>query len=221
MNVCLIITAGGRGKRFGSDLPKQFHKLSEVPLIIRTINAFADITDIKSMVITTPSEHLKLAEEIITEYMPNKPFCIIEGGNERQDSVYNALKSEYAQKSDMVIIHDSVRPFVSVNLIKKLINAAREIGGAIPSLNLKDTVRELKSDGSAVTLDRTKLRVIQTPQIFRTNLLIKAYENALSNNFYSTDDAALFEYSGLDFVMLEGDSENIKITNQDDLEFAE
>jgi len=221
MNSCLIITAGGTGSRFKSDLPKQFHEIEGIPIIIRTINAFSDIAEIKSIVITVPENYHDLTEDLLKDYKITTKYNVIPGGKERQDSVYNALRTKEAKSSDIVIIHDAVRPFVSTGLIRKLMDAAVEIGGAVPVLRPKDTIRELRIDGSINTLSRENLYAAQTPQVFKTSLILEAFSNAYKDSFRSTDDAALFEYSGFDMILMDGEEDNIKITTLRDMKISE
>ena len=218
---CLIIPAGGSGKRFGSQLPKQFHKLDGIPIIIRTITAFNAIDSIDSIVIPAPANHVETLNSLFEEYKSPKQVKIIEGGKERQDSVFKALKTDEATKSDLVLIHDAVRPFVTANLINKLINIAFVAGGAVPALIPKETIRGIEPDGKYKTLQRDKLRSIQTPQVFRSELLIEAFTRAGKEKFLSTDDAAVFEFAGFDYMIIEGEEHNLKITSPTDFLTAE
>ncbi len=217
MNSCLIIPAGGIGKRFGSVKPKQFHNLEGIPIIIRTIASFDNINTIKSIVIPAPAAHIEELQALINDYKMNKKIVIINGGKERQDSVHNALQTKEAAESELVLIHDAVRPFVSESLILKLIDFANRTGGAIPALMPKETIREIMPGGSYRTPERRLLRSIQTPQVFRTKLLLAAFAKAIEDKYISTDDAALFEYAGYNYLMIEGEERNIKITSADDL----
>jgi 2-C-methyl-D-erythritol 4-phosphate cytidylyltransferase len=221
MNNCLIIPAGGTGKRFGSQLPKQFHKLNDIPVIIRTINAFNEIDSINTILIPVPEQYIDTLNSLIKQYKCSKPVKILIGGAERQDSVYNALQTEEAQSSDLVLIHDAVRPFVGRSLIEKLISVAAVAGGAVPAMKLKETIREIRTDGKYNTLERKNLRSIQTPQVFRSGLLLEAFSKAKEEAYLSTDDAALFEYAGFDYVLVEGEEHNIKITSPEDFLTAE
>ena len=217
----LIIPAGGTGERFGSELPKQFHILKNKPIIIRTIEAFSEITSIENIVIPTPKEHITTLNSIIKEYNITKKIKIIEGGKERQDSVLNALGTEEVAGSDLVLIHDAVRPLISKTLIEKLIKIAEVSGGAVPALIPCETIRKINSDGSYNTLQRNTLRSIQTPQVFKTKLITDAYAKAINAGFVSTDDAAVFEFANYEYLIINGEEENIKITTPKDLLTAE
>ena len=221
MNNCLIIPAGGTGQRFGSTLPKQFHLLDGIPLIIRTLKAFENIASINSIVISAHKDYIDELNSIIGTSQISKQTTIIEGGATRQDSVYNALITDAAQSSELVLIHDAVRPFVNMETVNKLIAVAKETGGAVPALKPKETVRKIIAGGKYITLEREKIRIIQTPQVFKTRLITQAFEKALRDKFYSTDDAAVFELYGYDYLIVDGDEENIKITTQKDFALAE
>ncbi len=221
MNCCLIIPAGGSGKRFGDEKPKQFHLLGGVPLIIRTIKAFENIDSIKSVVVAVNDKYYDELSSLADKYQISKNLSIVRGGTERQYSVYNALQTESASSSDLVLIHDAVRPFIATETIEKLIAFAAETGGAVPAIMPKDTVRELLPSGAYKTLPRERLRLIQTPQVFRTDLILKAFAKAKQDNFISTDDAAVFEYYGYDYIIAGGDENNFKITTKTDFELAE
>ena len=220
MSNSLIIPAGGSGTRFGSQLPKQFHLLNDKPVIIRTIEAFKDIDSIENIIIPIPEGYINTLNSYIKKYKVAKNVRVIPGGKERQDSVWNALNTKEAISSDYVLIHDAVRPLVSKQLINKLIETAQITGGAVPGLTPKETIREIMPDGTYSTLDRSRLKSIQTPQVFKTELFKQAFEKAKAAGYYSTDDAALFEFAGYDYLIIEGEEKNIKITKEKDLLIA-
>jgi len=221
INSCLILPAGGLGKRFGHELPKQFHLLAGKPLIILTIDAFIGISNIKIIIVPVQNDFKAYFAELLDEYNLTERVIVLEGGNERQDSVYNALKAKEAMDSDIILIHDAVRPFVSKGLINRLTSVAAEIGGAVPGLEPKETIRAIDRDMSYSTPDRKRLRSIQTPQVFRTKLIIEAYQKSYKDNFRATDDASLFEHCGFEYLIVEGEERNLKITTAMDFMLAE
>lgn len=221
INCCLILPAGGLGKRFGHELPKQFHLLSGKPLIIHTIEAFVDIDVIKKIIVPIHRDFRLYFAELVSEYNLSDRVVVLEGGSERQDSVYNALQVKEAIDSEIILIHDSVRPFVSKALINSLIEVALEIGGAVPGLEPKETIRAIDDDGNYSTPDRGRLRNIQTPQVFRSKLIIEAYRKAKSDKVRATDDGSLFEHCGFDYLIVEGEERNLKITTAMDFAIAE
>lgn len=221
INSCLILPAGGSGKRFGHELPKQFHLLAGKPLIIRTVETFVGIDGIKSIIVPVHHEYNAYFKKLVAEYDMTDKVCVLDGGDERQDSVYNALQTKEARDSEVILIHDAVRPFVSKELIERLINLALEIGGAVPGLEPKETIRAIEGDMSYSTPDRVRLRSIQTPQVFRRELIVEAYRKAYIDKFRATDDASLFEYCGFEYLIVEGEERNLKITTALDFTLAE
>ena len=221
MNACLIVPAGGLGKRFGSALPKQFEIIGDYPIIIHTLKAFETISEISRIYIPVHSDWLDYLQKMLNDYPVNKDIRLLEGGEERQDSVYNALLMPEIDDFDFILVHDAVRPFVSENLILKLLETALISGSAVPFTVPKDTIRKENIDLTYSIIDRGKLRSIQTPQVFKTKLIKKAYDDAMNSNFYSTDDAALIEALGYQPTLILGEEINIKITTKTDKIIAE
>ena len=221
MNACLIVPAGGLGKRFGSALPKQFEIIGDYPIIIHTLKAFETISEISRIYIPVHSDWLDYLQKMLKDYPVNKDIRLLEGGEERQDSVYNALRMPEIVDFDFILVHDAVRPFVSENLILKLLGTALISGSAVPYTVPKDTIRKENIDLTYSIIDRGKLRAIQTPQVFKTKLIKKAYDDAMNSNFYSTDDAALIEALGYQPTLILGEEINIKITTKTDKIIAE
>ena len=221
MNACLIVPAGGLGKRFGSALPKQFEIIGDYPIIIHTLKAFETITEIHRIYIPVHSNWLDYLQQMLKNSPVKKDIRMLEGGEERQDSVYNALRLPEIDDFDFTLVHDAVRPFVSENLILKLLETALISGSAVPFTVPKDTIRKENIDLTYSIIDRGKLRAIQTPQVFKTKLLKKAYDAAMIANFYSTDDAALIEAFGYLPSLVLGEEINIKITTKTDKIIAE
>ena len=234
MGVCLIIPAGGNGQRFGGGLPKQFQLLNDVPIIIKSIRAFENVPGIDTVIISTMPHWISYTFDILKKFPVKLKVRIVNSGSQRQDSVHNALRSDDAQNSDIILIHDAVRPFPSVELIKKIIRTAKVDGAAIPGMIPKDTIKTIKINKvqeftkpvpDAVnhvmeTVNRNNLRSIQTPQGFRRDIINSAYEKAMKNKFYATDDASLCEYAGFPVTIVEGDDNNIKITTQLDYKLS-
>jgi 2-C-methyl-D-erythritol 4-phosphate cytidylyltransferase len=221
MKAALIIPSGGIGKRYGTPNPKQFELISGIPIIIRTLNCFKEVNEIKKIYIPVHADWIEHLDKLIVEHRIEKTIEILQGGPERQDSVFNALKLINPDEYDIVLVHDAVRPFVSKRLITDLIKTAREAGCAISYTKPKDTIRLKTEDNKYTIIDRDKLHSVQTPQVFRTDILQRSYENAKSSSYISTDDAALAEFSGYNPVLIEGDEYNIKITTPFDRTIAE
>ncbi len=215
----VIIPAGGVGNRFGADKPKQFTDLAGIPIIIHTLKQFW-ICD--NIIISSHPEWIDHLKDLIFEHSIPNVKAIVKGGATRQESVYNALCHEIAEESDVILVHDAVRPFAGKEMIQSIMLNAIEYGAAIPGLTPKDTIKEINSEYLInKTIDRDTLKMVQTPQGFRQSLVKKAYENALNNNFIGTDSASLVEYLGHSVKVLDGEETNIKITTPLDMVLAD
>lgn len=223
-----IVPAAGLSKRFGQGLNKPFLKLGGKPLLIWPLDIMEAIPAIKEIIPVLKKEDMEHAREIFKRYRITKINKIAAGGKERQDSVYNGLKL-IEEKNSIVIIHDGVRPFIEKNLIEKAIQEFLEadkereknIDGLIFAVPPKDTIKDAKNEIIKKTLKRDSLWAVQTPQIFHYKTIFSAYNKAIKNGFYSTDDAALVERLGGKIKIIMGSYENIKITTPEDLQFAE
>ncbi|HHV83369.1 MAG TPA: 2-C-methyl-D-erythritol 4-phosphate cytidylyltransferase [Tepidanaerobacter syntrophicus] len=221
MQVCAVIAAGGQGKRMNSNVSKQFLTIKGHPILYYTLNKFEKMKILNEIILVVPPADVKYTKEQIIKKYGFKKTIIVEGGKERQDSVYNGLKA-LPKDADIVVIHDGVRPFIPVKIIENSIEAAAEcdaVGVAVP---VKDTIKVV-DDKSVVktTPDRKALWAIQTPQTFKYDVIMKAYEKAMEDGFYGTDDTVLVERMGLPVKIIEGSYENIKITTPEDIIFAE
>lgn len=221
MHVSALIAAGGRGRRMNSSISKQFLFVKGYPILYYTLKTFELMDCFDEIVMVAGKQDMDYTrEQIINQYRFEK-IRMIEGGLERQDSVYNGLR-ELSPQTDIVVIHDGVRPFVTKEIIKKSIEAAKRykaIGVAVP---VKDTIKVV-GDGNIIkqTPNRKELWAMQTPQTFKYDLILKAHEEARKDNFFGTDDAMLVERLGLPVRIIEGAYENIKITTPEDIIIAE
>ena len=219
--VIAIIPAAGSGTRLEGRIKKQFLPLKGKPIIIHTLQRFEHCADVDEIVVAVPESDIVEIEQLISRYRVHKVSKAIIGGQKRQDSVYQALKRISARDSDILIVHDGVRPFVETKKISQVIKACKEFDAAVLAVQPKDTIRRSSGGGFFdQTLDRTALWLVQTPQAFRAKLLMKAFEKAYKDKFYSTDEAALVERLGVKVRIVEGSYDNIKITTQEDLEFG-
>lgn len=218
MKTEVVAVAAGFGKRFGSP-DKVFIKLNGKPIFIWSLHVFEKVEEITGIWLVTRAEMIEKAKEICSSFSIRKIRRIIEGGTERQDSVYNALKV-MPDDTDIVLIHDAARPFLGKELIKRLLNALKpDIDGVIPLIPLTDTIKWIKKDNViGGTLNRESLKAVQTPQAFWYKKLIHAYNKAYNEKFYGTDDASLIEKYGGSVIGVDGDEKNIKITKKQDLE---
>jgi 2-C-methyl-D-erythritol 4-phosphate cytidylyltransferase len=217
MKCVLIIPAAGTGSRFSSKIPKQFIKLNGKEIIIHTIEKFAKLKEIDSIVIACRKDYFKKIIRLLLINGITKPAKIVVGGRERHDSVYNALLNCGCEKGDFVLIHDSVRPFVSVRLVKRLIHEAIKFKAVIPVIPLSDTIKEVKDEFIIKTVSREKLYRAQTPQAFEYSLLLRAFRKAGKTKFTGTDEAAVVEQSKIKVKVIQGELTNIKITQKSDL----
>ncbi len=221
MKNVVIIPAAGSGKRFGGELPKQFVELSGIPVIIRTLQRFDDCSEITAIIIAINSELKDLLTEQIDKFAIKKEILFADGGVQRQDSVFNALQTSAAQSSDIILVHDAVRPFIDGDFIRKIIKLSEEFGAVVPALIPKETLKIADSENFVLsTPDRSKLFSIQTPQGFRSEILIKSYNTTIKGTEIFTDDASVAESAGYKVKITEGMEENIKITSPFDFEIA-
>ena len=219
MTCAALITAGGIGRRMGSSIPKQYLRLGGTPILARTIMAFQAHPSIDCIAVTVPSGEDDFCRTSIVEaYQLEKVERIVIGGVTRQESVYNGLRE--LLDSDIVAIHDGVRPLVTDEVITKTIEVARSAGAAVACVPVRETVKR-KAGSHLQTISRTGLWLAHTPQTFRTSLIVEAHEQAAAEGFDGTDDAVLVERLGLPVEIVEDSPENIKITTPADLEQAE
>lgn len=222
MKCNVIIPAAGTGKRFGASLPKQFVELGGIPIIIRTIKAFEKVDEVEGIVVSVHNEWYKHLQELLEKYDVKKVKEITIGGIRRQDSVANAIFTKSVEDSDVVLVHDAVRPFVSPELIKRVIETADEDGAVIPVIKSKDTIKEISAKGVIKkTFDRSKLGLVQTPQGYWLDVLQNAFQKAQIAGFQGTDSSSLVEFNGYNVSAIEGDDSNIKITTPYDFKMGE
>jgi len=221
MHISAIIAAGGQGRRMNSSISKQFINIKGHPILYYTLNKFEKMDAINSIILVTGSGDIDYTRENIINRYRFKKIQIVSGGKERQDSVYNGLR-KISPQTDIVVIHDGVRPFVPVKIIENSIASAakfKAVGVAVP---VKDTIKVVDSNNIIQsTPDRNTLWAMQTPQTFNYDIIMRAYEKAMSEGFYGTDDTVLVERLGVPVKIIEGAYENIKITTPEDIILAE
>jgi 2-C-methyl-D-erythritol 4-phosphate cytidylyltransferase len=221
MRTIAIIPAGGKGVRSGNATPKQFIMVKGKELIVYTLEIFQKNELVDEIIISTETAHIKLVNDLRKKYGLSKISNVVEGGNTRQDSVYNALKSiDDASDDDLITVHDAVRPLLPQNILTNAIITAKQIGNALVCIKAKDTLVE----GSKVVekyLDRDDVSYVQTPQIFTYSVLMKAMENANRNDFTGTDESMLVKQIGEKVNIVEGSVFNFKVTTADDIEMFE
>lgn len=212
-----IIVAGGNGRRMLSETPKQFLLLAGKPVLLHSLEVFAAAVPDLEIILVLPETHIVTWEEILVQYDVNLSHTIIPGGETRFLSVQNGIRC--ITLPGLVAVHDGVRPLVSREGIIRLFDDAEKNGSAVPVIPVSDTVRQTEGEYSHV-IDRNNLRLVQTPEIFHSEVLIQAYETPESDSY--TDVASVIESTGFGGIHLsEGEAENIKITQPVDLLLAE
>lgn len=213
MQKVAVIVAGGKGLRMNSEMPKQFLRLQNKPILIHTIEKFIHFDNV---IIVLPKEETTVWKEICKKYKFTIPHKVTEGGATRFQSVKNGL--EEVDNNSVVAIHDGVRPLVSENLINSLVKEVRQGIGVIPVIPVTDSIRKVEEDLS-IYIDRSNLFKVQTPQCFLSSEIKEAYSQNYSELF--TDDASVFETKGGQINTLLGEEKNLKITTDEDLKIAD
>lgn len=213
-----IIVAGGKGLRMGGDIPKQFLPIGGKPVLMRTIEVFRQAYPDIHIILVLPTSQQEYWQQLCKEYSFTAPFQIANGGETRFHSVSNGLKLISDEAEGVVGVHDGVRPFVTVETICRCYDEAVEWGAVVPVVPVVETVRQLREDGTSVTVPRDAYKLVQTPQTFRISLLKEAYRQLYIPSF--TDDASVVEAFGKPVHLVEGNRENIKITTPADIRFV-
>lgn len=227
-----IILAGGKGLRMGSDIPKQFLPIGGVPILMRTIQRFRDYSEDLHIILVLPKEQHDYWDQLCHEYGFDVDYDVTEGGPTRFHSIVNGLRLVPDEAQGVVSVHDGVRPFPSVEVIRDCYETARKTGTAVPVIPVVETVRHLGkapetgilADSSlhslgSTTVPRDEYRLVQTPQAFDIQLHKEAYRQPYNVGF--TDDASVVEAMGHAITLVEGNRENIKITTPFDITVAE
>jgi 2-C-methyl-D-erythritol 4-phosphate cytidylyltransferase len=218
MKADAIIVSAGKGQRFMEGKKKQFHLLAGKPILAHTLDKFETCPLIRSILLVVSEEDMDYSmKEIIEKYLYRKISQVVPGGKRRQDSVKNGIDA-LSKDTEVVVIHDGVRPFVTKAMIEESIHSAIRFGAVVVAMPVKDTVKIAHPDGTVLkTLDRESLWQIQTPQAFQAHLIKTAYYKATEEGFIGTDDASLVERLGAKVHILPGSYTNIKITTTEDL----
>lgn len=219
MHKYAIIVAGGKGERMGESIPKQFLTLNGKPILMHTIEKFLSTFPEIKIIIALPENQFDYWEELCVKYQfVNIPHHLVKGGQTRFQSVKNALG--IIKNEGIVGIHDGVRPLVSEAVISSCYRAAETHGNAIPVVELADSLRFVsKQEGTNKAVPRSCYKIVQTPQCFKSELILRAYEQEENASF--TDDASVLEKIGETIHLVEGNRDNVKITTKEDLVYAE
>ncbi|MEN9406621.1 MAG: hypothetical protein RLZ12_905 [Bacillota bacterium] len=216
MTLDIIVPAAGVGTRFSRCEPKQFIDLVGKPLLVHTLCIFEQIEHIKEIIVVIKQEYRSLIYDYIKKYNLRNNIKVVIGGKSRQESVYKGLS---ASSADRILVHDAVRPLVSVKAIRRVIKALEKRRAVTMGLPVRETVKVVDAEYLRVvkTLDRKQMWLAQTPQGFWREELLKAHFIAQKQGFFATDDVALIEAMGVDVDLIEGEARNIKITSPEDL----
>ena len=222
MRTTAIVPAAGSGSRMNRTISKQYLSLGGKPILVRTLELLAQSSLIDALLVVVPESDVDAVRtEILAPWNLKKVASILAGGRERQDSVRAGIEALDGD-TDIVVIHDAVRPFASADLIERCILAGRQDGAATAGVPVKDTVKEVGLEGLVLrTCDRSVLWLTQTPQVFRRDIIEEAHRAAVRDGCRATDDTALVERLGFPVRMVPGDYGNIKITTPEDLAIAE
>ena len=220
--ISAIILAGGKGKRMGSAISKQFIDIKGKPIIYYTLKKFGENKKIDNIIVVLPEDEVKYFKENILKKYELRINKIVIGGKERQDSVYNALKSLKNSSTDIVLIHDGARPFISERIINEGIKFAEIYGAAAPGVMPKDTIKVKNEKNFSVdTPNRANLVSIQTPQVFKFDEILECHEKIRYNGEKVPDDPMVVEKYGYSVYLYDGEYTNIKVTTPEDLILAE
>ncbi|MDO5490300.1 MAG: 2-C-methyl-D-erythritol 4-phosphate cytidylyltransferase [Bacteroidaceae bacterium] len=215
----VVIVAGGKGLRMGTDIPKQFLLLQGRPVLMHTIDAFRRTYADIHIILVLPREQQDYWRSLCEQYEYGADFEVADGGETRNESVRNGLALIPDGAEGIVGVHDGVRPLVSSETICRCYDAAAQTGAAIPVVPVVETIRRIMPEGDSVTMNRDLYRLVQTPQVFGVSLLKKVHEECASYSF--TDDASMLEAVGHPVTLVDGNRENIKLTSPADMKMAE
>jgi 2-C-methyl-D-erythritol 4-phosphate cytidylyltransferase len=219
MKVGAIIAAAGFGRRMKTSRPKQLLVLNDTPILVHTIRKFDISKVIDYIIVTAPRESVDEVTALVKSAGFKKSVTVVEGGERRQDSVAIGL-SQLQPATDIVAVHDGVRPFVSIKDIENVVSQAEQSGAAILAVPIVETVKHAEREFVESTLMREHLVLAQTPQVFRTEILQQAFEGAAKDEYYGTDESSLVERLGHPVAIVRGSERNIKITRPSDLTLA-
>lgn len=214
-----VVPAGGSGARMGTRQPKQYLALGGAPILVLTLRALARCRSLDGLIVAAPADRVEATRELLRRFRVPRVLGVVPGGAERQASVREGLQAAPPDAA-WIVVHDAVRPFVTAELIERVLAAARVPGAATCGWPVRETVKRVRDSVVEATLPREGLWLTQTPQAFRLDLLREAHDKALRDGYEATDDAMLVERLGGRVAMVEGLPQNLKITTPDDLKTA-
>lgn len=215
-----VIVAAGSGRRMGTSVSKQYLLLGGKEILAHTVGKFEKSTAIDEVILVVSREDFSRVRQMAAAYGWKKLAAVVQGGAERQDSIWNGL-TQVNESAEVILLHDGVRPFATEEMIRESIQTAREMGACAVGVPVKDTIKLCGEDGITLgTPERSRLWQIQTPQTFRREVIFQAFEKARKDGFRGTDDTSVAEYAGFPVKVIPGSYRNIKITTQEDLLIA-
>ena len=218
MKKAAILVAGGRGTRMGGPVSKQYLPIGGLPVLMHTLGVYNQAVPEADLILVLPADDFAFWDSLCKTYRFEIPHRVVGGGNSRFQSVRNGLQA-LTSGTQLVAIHDGVRPFVKEEVIKESFEVAHQSGSAVAVVALKDSIRKLSDDGKSSFRERQRYRLVQTPQTFQVEKILKAFQVTEIPEF--TDDATVYEHQGWQVSLIAGNPENIKITTPEDMEFAE
>ena len=219
--VTAIFPAAGSSKRMGGGVNKNFFEVAGEPILIRTLKTFSQVERVNFLIVIVAAHEVETVEKLLRGTKGLKSWVVTIGGSERQYSIANGLKL-LPDDAEIILVHDAARPLISTRTINDVIDAAEKFGGAIAAVPSKDTIKIVDAEGFVKhTPPRSELVAVQTPQGFRREILLQAYDKAATENFLGTDDSSLAERLGVKIKIVASDYQNIKITTPEDMTIAE
>lgn len=219
--VTAIFPAAGSSTRMGGSVNKNLLKLAGEPILIRTLKTFSQVERINFLIVAVAEHEVETVEKLLSAEKNLKSWRVTVGGSERQYSIANALKL-LPDDAEIILVHDAARPLISVQTINEVIDAVEKFGGAIAAVPAKDTIKIVDAKGFVkYTPPRREMAVVQTPQGFKREILLRAYDKAAEENFLGTDDSSLVERLGVRIKVVTSSYENIKVTTPEDIHVAE
>ncbi|MBR4643102.1 MAG: 2-C-methyl-D-erythritol 4-phosphate cytidylyltransferase [Selenomonadaceae bacterium] len=219
--VTAIFPAAGSSKRMGGGVNKNLLEIAGEPILIRTLKTFSQVERVNFLIVIVAAHEVETVEKLLRGTKGLKSWVVTIGGSERQYSIANGLKL-LPDDAEIILVHDAARPLISTRTINDVIDAAEKFGGAIAAVPSKDTIKIVDAEGFVKhTPPRSELVAVQTPQGFRREILLQAYEKAATENFLGTDDSSLAERLGVKIKIVASDYQNIKITTPEDMTIAE
>ena len=218
--VVAVIPSAGKGERMKANKPKQFLEIKGTPLLIHTLLKFEKHPQVDAVILSVSNEFINLTKKLVSSYNLKKVLKIVEGGKTRQESVFNGVKASPSE-TEIFLIHDAVRPFISSDLIGKIIKTAKDFGTGIPAIPVRDTLNKVSKEEIIENIDRTGIFCIQTPQGIRADILKDLLEKAQREKLVFSDESTLLLHYGYKAKIVEGSFLNFKITYPEDLFLAE